>query len=358
MSCRLSNRHRHAARIFLATLSVSALVATSACSSSDAEATGTEPTQVTVAVPAPSELFNLPLVLAERLGYYREAGLEVELVDVGSGSNALQALLAGEADIASGFGGHPISMAAKGQAVRTFVTLLDAPAMVLATSPKTHRKISSVADLAGATVGVSAPGSGTHHLLNFLLSQQDLAPDDVSVAGIGLAASAVAAMEQGQVDAAVMVDPALSQLQARTEGVDVLFDGRTVDGVQDAFGTDRYSGISVYAKAGWLTDNSPTATKMASALTRALRWAAEHTPAEIADAMPAEYAGNDRALYETTIETVKPTFSADGRTYPEGADALYRLLALSVPEVGTADIDLPATYTNEFIEAAAVPDGS
>lgn len=334
-------------------LVVAALAAliSAACSAS---ATGEErssgkATKVTLAVPAPSELFNLPVVLADRLGFFADEGLNVKLVDVGAGTNAVQAVLAGEAQAASGFAGHTITMAAKGQAVRSFVTTVNSPGMALAVSPATNRPIRTVADLKGAAVGVSAPGSGTHHFLNYVLDQHGLAPEDVSVTGIGLAATAVAAMENGKVDAAVMLEPALSQLQKRTGGLRFLVDTRTTDGVTEVFGTKDYPAIALYARSTWLAKNKEIARGLAAAVTRALQWARQREAAEIAERMPTEYVGGDRALYEATIATAKPTISPDGRMHAEGAEALRKMLAVSVPEVRDADINLADTYTNEFL---------
>ncbi len=66
---------------------------------------------------------------------------------------------------------------------------------------------------AGKKVGVSAPGSSTDFFLKFLLKKAGVDPNSAAVIGVGLGATAVAAMEQGQIDAAVMLDPAVTVLQ-------------------------------------------------------------------------------------------------------------------------------------------------
>ena len=84
--------------------------------------------------------------------------------------------------------------------------------MVLAVSPEA-KDIKSIKDLAGKAVGVSAPGSSTDFFLKYLLAKNGMDPASVSVVGIGLAATAVAAMEHGKVNAAVMLDPAATLMQ-------------------------------------------------------------------------------------------------------------------------------------------------
>jgi len=68
--------------------------------------------------------------------------------------------------------------------------------------PSHNGEIQSIKDLAGKKVGVSAPGSSTDFFLKYLLKKNGLDPTSASVIGVGLGATAVAAMEQGQIDAA------------------------------------------------------------------------------------------------------------------------------------------------------------
>src|SRR4029077_9735580 len=50
-----------------------------------------------LAVGGKSAIFYLPLSVTERLGYFKEAGLDVEIADVQSGARALQSLIGGSA---------------------------------------------------------------------------------------------------------------------------------------------------------------------------------------------------------------------------------------------------------------------
>ena len=89
------------------------------------------------------------------------------------------------------------------------------PGLVLGVSPAHTGEINSIKDLAGKKVGVSAPGSSTDFFLKYLLAKNGVDPNSAAVIGIGLDATAVAAMEQGTVDAAVMLDPAATLLQGK-----------------------------------------------------------------------------------------------------------------------------------------------
>jgi NitT/TauT family transport system substrate-binding protein len=152
------------------------------------------------------------------------------------------------------------------------------------------------------------------------------------------------------VDAAVMIDPAFAQLEARAGDLTVLSDTRTQEGVQEAYGTETYPAAVLYTREGWLEDNTDTAAKLSRAITRALAWIQEHSAEEIADSMPEEYGGDDPSLYATAIENSKPMFSPDGRMDPEGAEAVLSVLRQSDEEVASTDIDLARTFTNDLID--------
>src|SRR5258706_13002928 len=62
-----------------------------------------------------SSLYYLPLTLAERLGYFREQGLNVTITDFGGGSKSLQSLIGGFADVGTRAHAHTIPMTGQGQ---------------------------------------------------------------------------------------------------------------------------------------------------------------------------------------------------------------------------------------------------
>ncbi len=126
-------------------------------------------------------------------------------------------MLGGSADVVSGYFDHCVNLAAKKQELQSFVVYDRYPGLVLVVSPKHTGKITSIKDLAGKKVGVSAPGSSTDFFLKYQLKKNGLDPAGTAVIGVGLGATAVAAMEQGQIEAAVMLDPAVTVLQGEPQ---------------------------------------------------------------------------------------------------------------------------------------------
>lgn len=306
-------------------------------------------TAVTIGVGGQPLLVYLPTTLADRLGYYRDEGLRVKLEDLQSGSKALQALQGGSVNVVSGYYDHTIQMQAKNRDATAFAGMLRLPSLALVVSPKSSRPITSIADLRGATVGVTSPGSSTDFFLKYLLVRHGLAADAASVAAVGGDAGAVAAVEQGKVDAAVMVEPSISLLRQRTGDLRILADTHTVDGLKAEFGVDNYAASVLYSTSEWLTANADTARKLAKAIVRTLQWIDQHSAAEIADRMPLEYTLGNREVYIAAIERMKESFSKDGVIHSEGAQTAYTVLSRFNTGVAEAKIDLGRTYTNDYL---------
>jgi len=307
---------------------------------------------VKIAVGGAGCLCYLPTVLAKQLGEYDKAGVDVEMIDFKGGSQALQAVIGGSADVVSGYYDHCVNLAAKGQNLQSFVVYDRYPGMILAVSPEAT-DIKSVKDLAGKAVGVSAPGSSTDFFLKYLLAKNGMDPNGTSVVGIGLAATAVAAMEHGKVQAAIMLDPAATLLQNKfKDKFRILADVRTQKDTLDIFGGE-YPGGALYTRADWIAKNEATTQKLTNAIIATLKWIHSHTPEEIMAKMPDELIGPDKPLYLAALKNTIPMFSQTGLMDPKGAQAVLAVFSQSVPEIAKANIDLSKTYTNRFVEAAA-----
>jgi NitT/TauT family transport system substrate-binding protein len=308
--------------------------------------------QIKIAIGGAGCLCYLPTVLAQQLGEYEKAGVKVELINFKGGSQALTAVLGGSADVVSGYYDHCVNLAAKNKSLSAFVTYDRYPGLVLAVAPKSAGSIKSVKDLAGKKVGVSAPGSSTDFFLKYLLRKNGLDPTGTAVIGIGLDATAVAAMEQGQVDAAVMLDPAVTLMQSRSKDFKILTDTRTQKDTLDVFGGE-YPGGSLYAPVEWIAKNEKNAQALAQAIVATLKWIHSHSPEEIMAKMPDELVGNDKALYLAALKNTIPMYSQNGKMDPKGAQAVLDVFSQSVPAIADAKIDLSKTYTNKYVEQAA-----
>jgi len=307
--------------------------------------------KITLAVGGGSCLCYLPTMLAQALGEYEKAGVNVEVVDFKGGSESLKAVIGGSADVVSGYFDHCVNLAAKGQHLQSFVVYDRYPGFALVVSPKHSAEINSIKDLAGKKVGVSAPGSSTDFFLKYMLSKNSVDPNSVGVIGVGLGATAVAAMEQGTIDAAIMLDPAITILQGQDKQLKILADTRSQKDTLAVFGGE-YPGGALYTRAEWIATHEKEVQAMTNAILATLKWIHSHTPEEIADKMPANLVGKDKAQYVAALKNTLPMFSETGRMDPKGAAAVLAVFSQSSPDVAKANIDLSKTYTNKYVEAA------
>src|SRR4051794_13604183 len=252
--------------------------------------------RVTIAVGGAGCLCYLPTMLAQQLGEYEKAGLEVELINFKGGSQALTAVLGGSADVVSGYFDHCVNLAAKNQAMQAFVVYDRYPGFALVVSSKHSASINSIKDLAGKKVGVSAPGSSTDFFLKYMLSKNGVDPNSIGVIGVGLEATAVAAMEQGTIDAAIMLDPAITLLQGKFKDLKIFSDTRTQHDTLEVFGGE-YPGGALYTRVDWIAKHEKETQALANALVATLKWIHSHTPEEIMAKIPEELVGPDKQLY-------------------------------------------------------------
>lgn len=295
-----------------------------------------------------TDLVYMPTTLAQQLGHFEANGVPVQIEDTGAGSKSLQAVLGGSAQIATGFYDHAIQMAADAQAVKSFVSLTRFPGAVLVASPEGAKRIRTIQDLKGANVGVTAPGSSSHFFLNYLLVRNGLTPHDVQIISMGGGRSRVAALENSKVDAGVLFEPGVTFLLRRAPGVRILSDTRTPEGVQTVFETAEYPSAVLYAKADWLSANSDAARKVARSMLQTLQWIQQHSAAEIASRMPASFR-EDAEAYTQALDASKGMYSHNGMMRPDAAEAVKKVLSMSIEKVRTANIDVASTYTNEFV---------
>lgn len=309
-----------------------------------------EKPKVSIAVGGKNLFYYLPLTIAEQLGYFKDAGLDVTIVDFAGGSRALQAVVGGSADVVSGAFEHTLNMQLKGQPMRAFVLQGAAPQIVLGVNPKTMPNYKSVADLKGKKIGVTAPGSSTNVLANFVLAKAGLKPSDVSFVGVGAGSGAVAAMRAGQIDAMSNLDPVITLLQ-RSGDFKVITDTRNLSEAEKIFGGPMPAGC-LYCPQSFLDKNPNTAQALTNAMVRANKWIQQAGSGDIIKVVPESYLLGDRAIYIDGFLASKQAMSPDGLFPTQGPETARRALASVDEKMAAAKLDLNAVYTNEFAKRA------
>ena len=327
------------------------LLAAGLLAAATAFAQAPEQKKVTIAVGGKSLFYYLPLSVAERKGYFKEEGLEVEIPDFAGGAKALQALVGGSADMVSGAYEHTINMVAKKQPIKAVVLQAKYSSIVLLLPKDKAAKYKNGKDLKGLKIGVTAPGSSTNMFVNNLLAKDGLKPTDVAIVGVGTGSGAFAAMEKGEIDAMSNLDPVISQLEATGKYVAVA-DSRTEKGMKDIYGGDYHASV-IYITDEYIKKNPRTVQAVVNAMVRADKWIAKATPQEIVDLMPAEYKAGNPSLYKDALLKNMIGYSEDGTLSLKAAENVYKVLVQFEPSVKAAGkLDLNQTFDNSFVKKA------
>ena len=309
-----------------------------------------EKRDVHIAVGGKTALYYLPLTITERLGYFKDEGLNVRISDFPGGTRSLEAVVGGSADVVAGAYEHTINMQSRKQNFQAFVLTGAAPQITVAISSKLASKYHSPKDLKGLKVGISAPGSSTNMVINYLAAQGGLKPTDFAVIGVGAGATVIAAVDQGRVDVISQTDPAVTILE-KAGKVTVIAETRTPEGTAKIFGGPMPA-ASLYAPVEFIKKNPNTVQALTNATVRALKWMQDASPQQILATVPEEYLLGNKAMYLFAYNNVKTAYSRDGYFSDAGAKTTLKALASFNPNIKPEAVNLAQTFTNEFVKKA------
>jgi NitT/TauT family transport system substrate-binding protein len=310
-----------------------------------------EKPKLTLGVGGKPLLYYLPLTVAERKGFFKEEGLDVEINDFGGGARALQSLIGGSVDVVTGAYEHTIRMQAKGQDVRALVELGRFPGIVIAVKKDKAGQIKSAADLKGAKIGVTAPGSSTALAAQYAMVKAGLKATDAALIAVGGGAGAVAAIKKGEIDAISHLDPVIAKLEADGD-IQVLIDTRTEAGTRALFGGSNPAAV-LYTKQDFIERNPATVQRLTNAFVKSLKWLASAKPEDVAEIVPAEYHLGDKPLYIKAVQSSLEGYSRTGVIPPEGMASVMEMLKALDPELANAKVDLGTTFDGRFVAKAS-----
>jgi NitT/TauT family transport system substrate-binding protein len=316
-----------------------------------AAATPPPAAKLSIMVGGMSKQIYLPNKLTEALGYFKDENLTVDLIDEPSGKDTTVEVVAGNVDLGSGSYDHTIDIAAQGKSITMVTLLLQAPGEAVLVSTKKADTIKSPKDWKGVSAGVTSLGSGTHTIMRALTVKAGLQVADVNYVAAGAGDTFIAAMKQGKIDIGITTQPTVLRMLSSGDAkmhVDLF----TPAGAQASLGGN-YPFISLFAKADYIAANKPVVQRVVNAYVKTMKWIASHSAAEIADKLPADYYGGDKAAYVQALNDSMKMFSPDGKM-PTGAPEFVLSVLKQFNEAvqKAPSIDLSKTYTNDFVANA------
>ena len=325
----------------------------SACGSSSSgggTTSGGGKTHISIMVGGISKQIYLPNMLTKQLGYFDEQGLDVTLIDEASGQSSENEVLAGQVEGGSGSYNHTIELQAAGKKMECVLQMDIAPGEAEVVSTKLAGQIHSAKDLKGRNLGVTELGSGTQTLTTAILHNVGIAQDQVHFLPVGAGDTFIAAMQQGRIDAGMTTEPTISRLVASGVGK-VLVDLRTPEATQAAL-NGPYPFIGLFMKNDYVDANKGIVQKIVNAYVKTLKWIHTHTAAEIAAKMPQDYYAGNKDLYVTALQNQLTIFSPDGKMPDGGPQSVLNIEQQTNADVKGKQIDLSATFTNDFVNKA------
>ncbi len=229
-------------------------------------------------------LCGVPYEVARSAGYFKDHGLDVQLVYTRGGNAAMQALIGGAVD----YGATSLDVALQAYAnvgadIRRFAVTGRLPLFAVVTAPKTAGRIRSITDLAGRTVGISALGNADHALMLYLLKQGGVDARKVEFATMGV--NLLEALRQGQMDVGVVQEPALTLL--RRSGARVLVNAMDLEDAKHYLsGSFEFMGVAVRTKE--IEQRRPEMVALTRALADALKALRGMTGDQLTAALPKE----------------------------------------------------------------------
>ncbi|MFD4977439.1 ABC transporter substrate-binding protein [Streptomyces sp. NPDC058424] len=342
-----------------AAASLLALSSLTACANDQASSTtdsgkgggGGKGEHVKIMVGGLDKVIYMPAMLTQRLGYFADEGLDVELLSEPAGVQAETALVSGQVQGAVGFYDHTLDLQVKGKSVESVVQFSHAPGEVEVVSNKAASKITSPKDFKGKKLGVTGLGSSTDFLTKYLAVKNGVKISDFTPVAVGAGPTFISALEQGSIDGGMTTDPTVATILDKKAGK-VLIDMRTPEGSQEALGGP-YPSSSLYMQTDWVNSHKETVQKLANAFVKTLKWMSTHSADEIAAKMPADYSQGNKTLYAEAIKSTLPMFTKDGVMPANGPETVEKVLKAFKPEIKNGNVDLSKTFTTEFVEKAA-----
>lgn len=288
----------------------------------------------------------LPFEVARQRGFFEAEGLDVELVYMRGGTQAINALLSESVD----FVGTPIDLVvqtvAKGQEAVMLASTSQLPFFALVVGPQQASAITGVQGLAGKRIGVGNLGTTDHLMAQYLLVQNGVDPESVEFVALG--PNLYEQLSRGQVEAGMVQEPSLTLLER--DGGRVLVNFMKLEDAQRELGGP-YQFMGLNTRPEVLETRAETAQKLIRGLGRANRWIRENPGENIVKAIPTELvAGGDVDVFAAALDRYKnDLYPASGQLQVESVQRVIDVQQQSGALEG-ATVQPDQVFTNRFVE--------
>jgi NitT/TauT family transport system substrate-binding protein len=326
---------------------LAALAAACAALGSRGIAAAAAPVPVVLAVDGLKLVRNLPVLLADRLGYFHEAGLNVTFQETAAGPAIDEQLVDGRIAAMAAYYHHTIvAQMEEGKAMEAVVTLAVTPGYKVLVAARLKDRVAGLSDLKGRRIISGGEHSAKTTSANWLVLHAGLKSTDYTRLSTGDRTKIAAALREGAADFVIAPEPDADAYLA--QGVAAPFaDLYSVAGTQQALGSVFPSAV-LYMSQPYVAAHPEVAQALVDALVHALGYLNSHSVAEIRALVPDVAAGEARD--PGVLEEGVKMFATDGRMPAEAAAREAEVVSLQFPQY--RGVKVAETYTNALVERA------
>jgi NitT/TauT family transport system substrate-binding protein len=295
--------------------------------------------------------------VADRIGYFKEAGLDCKLLQGGSGVKTREIIASSQGDIGIGDITHPMQLSNHGRAGRVLmpVDTRSSSVMFIIRKDLKDQGIATLEELAvwkrpdgrKPIVSVSSLGGTNHVWASYYMETMGL-DDKVTWIGTGNVDTMLGSLKTKQVDVLV------SSLSLLNESAEQGWGSLLFDGTDEAI-WNKYIGGKVPVTAHFTLQSTidkdpPKIQAIVTALWRATQWIKAHSPEEIYETIEPYVGSTSRSANILEITTLKKVAdydaSIDAAGWSRGEKVWFREMT-GIKPLTPADLVSPT-----FIEAA------
>jgi len=279
-----------------------------------------------------------PEYIATELGWFKENGVNVDMLVVGAG--AAQQVAAGALNL--GYSGFPdfIRATNQGAPVKIVINAISAPPYAVYAKPA----IQQIAELKGKTVSIGGTKDVTLIYMEAFIGSAGLKASDLDFVYAKATQDRLAALLSGGADAAILYPP--SSFRAGAAGYTYLGDIETY--LKD------FPFTVWAANTSWAANNRQALLSYIRAYSRAVRWLYDTGNKERAVDILVKYSKQDRKDSSDTYDyfvSKLHAFSADGRI----SEAAYKRMTDALVDWG--DLKAPVPAVSQFFDLSYVEAG-
>jgi NitT/TauT family transport system substrate-binding protein len=306
-----------------------------------------------VKITQPSEsLSYMPIYVGRAKEFFKEAGIELELVVTRGDGPDVQALMAKEVEFVATPPHHLYTLYLQNRKLLGICGILGRCGinMVISRDAAAERNVSEdspfekkLAALKGLTFGISTPGSLTYNMGLYYILRAGLKPqEDAKVVGTGVGTAALAAMSNKIANASMFPSPTADEAVARGFATWLINNTRGQDPDLKEF-----LHAVVYVRPDYLSENADLCKRMIGAMVKSSRWIKSQPVDEVAKAVRPFFSSLDEKVFASALGNVREAVIPDGKMTAAASEAYQKVLLMTGHLKSAVAFD--SVFTNQYL---------